>query len=89
MYIFELKEQLLKYKRYILNKLIIYEIYTHTISMVGGEREFDFNVLSGCNVGVSQQINVSMKNLIKPPNPAATSSIKLVLSGSVFPLRLY
>ena len=39
MYIFELKEQLLKYKCYILNKLIIYLIYTHTILMVGGERE--------------------------------------------------
>ena len=65
--------------------------FTHTQFqwLVEREREFDFNVLSGCSVGVSQQINVSMKNLIKPPNPAATSSIKLVLSGSVFPLRLY
>ena len=63
--------------------------HTHTISMVGGEREFDFNVLSGCSVGVSQQINVSVENLIEPPNPAASSYIKLVLSGSIFPLRLY
>ena len=30
MYIFELREQLLKYKHYILNKLVIYVIYMHT-----------------------------------------------------------
>ena len=30
LYILELKEQLLKYKSYILNKLVIYVIYTHT-----------------------------------------------------------
>ena len=53
LYILELKEKLLKYKSYILNKLVIYVIYIHTHTHTHAHTHTHTNNFSGCHQLIS------------------------------------